>query len=190
MTIWEIILIGLAMAMDASAVTIANCTTCKTKLSLMKEWSMPITFALCQILMPIIGFYLGSLFTGYLSGTDYIVAVVFFALGLKVILDGIKEQNEKEDCPINPPEVSYTTIIIQGIATSIDALIIGVTLSMNFATPFTPSLIIGAVTFATVSVALLLGKYLGHILGKYSPYIGATILFGLSIKSLLTGILG
>lgn len=186
MTVWEIILIGLALAMDASAVTIANCTTCKTKLSLVKEWSMPTTFALCQIIMPIIGFYLGSLFTGYLAGSDYIVAVVFFALGLKVVLDGIKEQKEKSDCPVSPPEVSYTTILVQGIATSIDALIIGVTFSMNFATPLFPSLLIGAVTFATVSVALLLGKYLGHILGKYSPYIGATILFGLSIKSLVS----
>jgi putative Mn2+ efflux pump MntP len=190
MTIWDIILIGLAMAMDASAVTIANCTTCKTKLSLTKEWSMPVTFSLFQILMPIIGFYLGSLFTSYLSGTDYIVAVVFFVLGLKVILDGIKEHREKGECPINPPEVSYATIIIQGVATSIDALIIGVTLSMSFASPFLPCLIIGAVTFATVSIALLLGKYLGHILGEYSPYIGAIILFGLSIKSLLSGILG
>lgn len=190
MTVWEIILIGLALAMDASAITIANCTTCKTKLSLMKEWSMPLTFSICQILMPIIGFYLGSLFMGYLGGTDYIVAVVFFALGLKVIIDGIKEQKEKADCPVNPPEVSYATIIIQGVATSIDALIIGVTLSMSFATPFLPSLLIGVVTFATVSIALLLGKYLGHALGKYSPYIGALILFGLSIKSLVTAILG
>ena len=189
MTIGDIILIGLAMAMDASAVTIANCTTCKTKLSLAKEWSMPVIFAIFQFVMPVIGFYVGSLFTGYLGGTDYIVAVVFFILGLKVILDGIKENLEKADCPVNPPEVSYSTILLQGVATSIDALIIGVTLSMSFATPFMPSLLIGAVTFAIVSMALLLGKYLGHILGKYSPYVGATILFGLSMKSLLSAIL-
>lgn len=190
MTIWDIILIGLAMAMDASAVTIANCTTCKTKLSLTKEWSMPVIFALFQFIMPVIGFYLGSLFTTYLSGTEYIVAVVFFVLGLKVILDGIKENREKSECPVNPSEVSYATILIQGVATSIDALIIGVTLSMSFAFPFLPSLLIGAVTFAIVSIALLLGKYLGHILGKYSPYIGSAILFVLSLKSLLSGILG
>ena len=190
MTVWDIVLIGLALAMDASAVTIANCTTCKTKLSLMKEWSMPIIFSVFQFLMPVIGFYLGSLFVGYLNGTDYIVAVVFFGLGLKVILDGIKEQREKDDCPVNPPEVSYYTVVLQGVATSIDALVIGVTLSMSFITPFMPCLLIGAVTFATVSLALLLGKYLGHVLGKYSPYIGALILFGLSIKSLLTAIFG
>ena len=190
MTVWEVVLIGLAMAMDASAVTIANCTTCKTKLSLAKEWSMPVIFAVFQFVMPVIGFYLGSLFMGYLSGTDYIVAVVFFVLGLKVIIDGIKEQNEKNECPVNPPEVSYATILIQGVATSIDALIIGVTLTMSFSSPFLPCLLIGVVTFAIVSVALLLGKYLGHILGKYSPYVGSAILFGLSIKSFLTAILG
>lgn len=190
MTVWEVILIGLAMAMDASAVTIANCTTCKTKLSLTKEWSMPVIFSVFQFVMPVIGFYLGSLFVGYLSGTDYIVAVVFFALGLKVIIDGIKEQNEKEHCPVSPPEVSYSTILIQGVATSIDALVIGVTLSMSFSSPFMPSLLIGLVTFLVVSIALLLGKYLGHVLGKYSPYVGSAILFGLSVKSLITAIVG
>ena len=77
MTFWEVILIGLAMAMDASALTIANCTTYRGKLNRLKEWAMPATFAAFQILMPIIGFYIGSTFAHFLTGTDYLVAGIF-----------------------------------------------------------------------------------------------------------------
>ena len=64
MSVWEIIIIGVALAMDAFALTIANCTTYEKSLTPVKEWSMPTAFALFQFLMPVIGYFVGGIFAG------------------------------------------------------------------------------------------------------------------------------
>lgn len=192
MSVWEIVLIGIAMSMDASVVTIANCTTYKQSLSKLKEWAMPVAFALFQFVMPVLGFYVGSLFSDYIRGTDYIVSAVFFVLAVKVVVDVlIEKKNEKK--PTEQPVVktgnfSFGMLAVQGVATSVDALLIGVTLSISFSAPFLPALIIGGVTFLIVSASLLLGKYLGQLLGKYAQWFGALILFALAIKTLISAI--
>lgn len=192
MSVWEIVLIGVALSMDASAVTIANCTTYKQSLSKPKEWSMPVAFALFQFIMPVLGFYVGSLFSDYLRGTDYIVSAVFFVLAVKVVVDVLIEK-KNENKPNKKPDVktgnfSFGLLAVQSVATSIDALFIGITLSMSFSAPFLPALIIGGVTFLIVSASLLLGKYLGQLLGKYAQWFGALILFALAVKTLVSAI--
>ena len=68
MNILDVFLLGLALAMDAFALTVANCTTYKDTLNRKKEWAMPVCFALFQGVMPIIGYFVGSLFYGYIEG--------------------------------------------------------------------------------------------------------------------------
>lgn len=189
MKMLDVVLIGVALAMDAFALTIANCAAYQGKLSPLKEWSMPLMFAFFQIIMPIIGFYIGSVIAGYISSVaGYVTAAVFFALTLKVVIDNLKKKNPADETP--PQDFSFGILIVQAVATSIDALVIGVTFAATLSSPFVPSLVIGGVTFAIVAIALLFGKYLGKFFGNYAEWFGAAILFALAVKTLVFAILG
>ncbi len=201
MSIWEIILIGVSLAMDAFALTIANCATYKNSLTKSKEWSMPVCFAIFQFLMPVIGYLLGKLFATLLvaligNGFEnligaiggYLAFAVFLILAIKIVVDNLKEC-DGEVCPVNAP-FKPSILIIQAVATSIDALIIGIVYSLNpefLAIPH--SLIIGGVTFVIVVGALYIGKSLGKALGKYATWAGAVILFVLAVKNLIFAII-
>ena len=187
MSVLEVIAIGIALSMDACAITIANCTVYKKTLSLKKQWAMPIAFAVFQGIMPLIGFSIGRIFAKYLqSFGGYVTAAVFYVLAIKIVVDLVKEMRcEGPSCPVGQ-NLSYSTIVVQAVATSVDALIIGVSLSLslNFSIFGAVGLIV-ATTFALVSLALLLGRYLGDILGKYAEWTGAVVLFALATKELI-----
>lgn len=197
MTVTEIILIGVALAMDAFALTIANCATYKDGLNAKKEWAMPVAFAVFQFMMPVIGYYVGSAFSGYLEKlSKYLTALIFFVLAAKIVFDNLKELRETEESfdkheTEKPQSFTFAILITQAVATSIDALMIGVTFAVNLTfSIFFASLIIGAVTFAIVAAALFIGRTLGKVLGKYAQWLGALILMVLAIKNLIEGIIG
>lgn len=197
MNIFEIIIIGITLAIDACAVTIANCSTYKKTLSAKQEWAMPICFSIFQFLMPVIGYFLGSVFADKLGSiSKFISAGIFLVLSLKIFIEKIKEiiefnkEKEVEICSksTTTPEKPFNipTLIMQGIATSIDALAIGVVLAieLNFSI-FIAGGIIGITTFLFVSASLLLGKVLSKAFNEYAEWVGATILFLLFVKSLI-----
>ena len=189
MQVYEIVLIGLVLAIDACAVTIANCSTHKNCLTKAQEWSMPITFAVFQGVMPLIGYFIGSLFSSVLASvTKYLTATIFFILALKIIVDIIKENKEEvitKDACKRKTAFTLSLVIIQAVATSIDALAIGVTfINLTFSVFIAVSIIAG-VTFVLVTAALFFGKTIGKIFGKYAEWVGAGILLLLSIKALL-----
>lgn len=193
MSVWEVVLIGVALSMDAFAITIANCATYKDSLNRKKEWAMPVAFAIFQILMPIIGYYIGSLFAEYISSAaKYVTAAIFFVLTAKIVIDNIKEARKKDE----PEEkvagnFNFGIIALQAVATSIDALAVGVTFAVELEfSVFVAAGIIGAVTFTLVTAALFIGKFLGVLFGKYAQWTGAVILFFLAVKNLIEGIIG
>ena len=189
MQIYEIVLIGLVLAIDACAVTIANCSTHKNCLTKAQEWSMPITFAIFQGVMPLIGYLVGSLFSSVLASiTKYLTATIFFILAVKIIADIIKENKEqiitKDSCK-RKSAFTLSLVILQAVATSIDALAIGVTfIDLTFSVFIAVSIIAG-VTFLLVTFALFFGKTLGKIFGKYAEWVGAGILLLLAVKAFL-----
>ena len=191
MGIFEIILIGIALSMDACALTIANCTTYKNNLCKKHEWSMPIAFAIFQGLMPLLGYFIGSAFANLLEPiTGYLTAGIFLVLGAKIVIDIIKEGKEcsiqnKNECDCKKSKFTYSLLIFQAFATSIDALAIGVTFVDLTFSVFLAALVISAVTFILVSAALIFGKKLGELFGKYAEWVGAIILIILAIKSLV-----
>ena len=190
----NIVFIGIALAIDACALTIANCATYKDVLNRKKEWAMPITFALFQGVMPLIGFLLGWLIKDYITGVlDFISAGIFFILSLKIVIDIIKEKKESkqiEEVDKTKKVAKFTVplLLLQGLATSIDALVVGVTL-VNGVPIYISVIIISAITFALVALALLFGKFLGKIFNKYAEWVGAGILLALAIKSLIEGLI-
>lgn len=222
MSLLEVLLIGVALAMDAFALTVANCATYKKSLNKLKEWSMPTAFAAFQFLMPVIGFYIGSIFSSYLATiSKYLTAGIFFLLAIKIVIDNVKEikeinateaaeesgftevrgvRNDTEsgagatkksanESEKNGGVFTFWVLILQAVATSIDALAVGVTFSVELSfSVFAAAAIIGGVTFIIVATALFIGKYLGKLLGKYATWLGAAILFILAIKNLADAI--
>ena len=196
MNVWEITVIGVALALDAFALTIANCTTYEKTLSRKKEWAMPAAFALFQFLMPLAGFLLGELVSDFLqSFAKFLSAGIFFILAVKIVFDVTEEKRKTENAPaIAPTEkaqnFTFGVLIVQAVATSIDAFAVGITFAAA-TLPFSVAIaagIIGVITFAIVAFALIIGRSLGKLLGKYAVWAGAAILFALSVKNLIEGI--
>ena len=196
MQILDVILIAVALSIDACALTIANCSTYKNTLSKKTEWSMPIAFALFQGVMPLIGFFIGYVFKGYIGTvTKYISAGIFFVLAIKIVVDVIKEMRDercivevKTECPCK--KLTLSVIAVQAVATSIDALAVGVTfIDLKFSV-FLAVTVIALITFSLVSISLVFGKYLGKLFGKYAEWVGAGILLILAVKSLIEAIIG
>ena len=193
MELYEIILIGIALSMDACALTIANCSTYKNSLTRQKEWAMPIAFAIFQGAMPLIGFFIGSLFSGVIGAiADFLTAIIFFALAAKIIFDLVKDMKTEATSTnksTKTAKFSFTILIIQALATSIDALAVGVTLVNLTFSVFIAVGIIAVITFILVSLALAFGKSLGKWFGCYAEWFGAGILILLAIKSLIESII-
>ncbi len=196
MKIYEILLIGVALAIDACALTIANCTTYKNDLDRKKEWLMPIFFGVFQAVMPLIGYLFGSLFSSVINPVSkFITCGIFLLLAIKIFIDILKER--REECRLQEVKSSdckklkftLSILIVQALATSIDALMVGITLVNLSFSVFIAISIIGAVTFVLVLFALYFGKRLGKLFGNYAEWVGAVILFGLSIKSLIEGLI-
>ena len=185
MRLYEIILIGIALAMDAFALTVTNCITYRETLSRTKKFLMPVIFGAFQFLMPVSGYFIGSAATGFLSEfAGFLTSGIFFVLALKFLIDAIAEKKspEKE----KKPSLSLATILIQGVATSIDALFVGVTFAVKLSfSVFLASGIIGAVTFLVVAAALIIGKGLTKALKDVSSFFGVAILLTLAIINLV-----
>ena len=183
MNFLDIFLIGIALAMDAFAVTIANCTVYQGKLNKKHAVSMPITFALFQFIMPVIGCFVGDRALSFLAPySKWITAAIFFILALKIVFDKLLKKNEDK----KTSSFNFVVLLVQGIATSIDALILGVTFALSLTINiFLCSAIIGAVTFIIVFIALFIGKFLGEKLKNYAGWIGAVILLFLAVKSII-----
>ncbi len=194
MDLFYIITTGVGLAMDACVLTISNCTVYKNSLSRKKEWSMPIAFAIFQGLMPLIGYLIGSLFASYIeSVSGYLTAGVFYILFAKIVFDIIKDAKEDKSGKIESPknaEFTFGMLIAQAVATSIDALLIGMVMSLGIEISIVLAvLIIAAITFVFVSLAMIFGKVFGKFFGKYAPYFGGAIMFILATKTLIDAII-
>lgn len=195
MNYYDISLIAVALAMDASTIAISNCTAYKDSLTRKKEFAMPILFAFFQALMPLIGFFVGNIFSSFLEQiAGYLSSAIFLLLSGKIVYDIIKEKNES-GCTIKEQEkqkhaiLTFSVLILQGVATSIDALIVGITLvNLNFNILIAIS-IICFITFIMVWLAVIFGKKIGNVFGNYAEWVGAILLFILAIKSFLQTIL-
>lgn len=176
MNILEIILIGISLSMDAFTISI-----CKGLKNNNQKDGLTITFffALFQFIMPIIGFYLGNIFTErIINYHNYFSAILLIIIGILMIKeDKINELNEK---------LNYQELFFLSIATSIDALVIGISFSFNNSRILISSLIIGFITFIICNI----GYYLGHLFHKkihqYSGIIGGITLILIGIKILFT----
>ena len=187
MSILEIILIGVGLAMDAVAVSIANGMVYRniTKAGYI---SMPVMFGIFQMMMPVAGYYAGEVFGQTLkTHSGLVVLIILGVIGAKMVIEGLKKLKDSgaDGQQSAGKKFSFTVVLLQAVATSIDAFAVGVGLSAAEADMWLTVSLIGIVTAIMVTGALFVGKKLGRILGKYSEIAGGLILILIGIKSFL-----
>lgn len=181
MSIVEIILIGIGLSMDAFAVSITNGMT-KKNLGIGWGFASAFCFGAFQGLMPAIGYALGSSFTKYIQAFDHYIALFLLGfIGAKMLADGIVNKDEEDGgCRLTP-----VGLLMQGIATSIDALAVGVSFAAVMSGAgemLTAVLVIAVVTFSFSAVGAAIGKKSGDFLGSKAQIVGGLILIGIGVK--------
>jgi putative Mn2+ efflux pump MntP len=184
MKIWEIILIGIGLSMDASAVALCNGLLDK-KMKIQKALLIAFMFGIFQGIMPLLGYFLGTLFTGFITNfAFYLASGVLIFLGGKMIWEQWKKKDEV--CVLQ----TFTTLLVQAVATSIDAFLVGLTFAALSVEVFSASLIIALITFCLSMIFVYLGKKFGEILKNKAILFGGLILVGIGLKILIDGLMG
>ena len=206
--VFNSILLGVGLAMDAFSVSLANGFA---EPDMKKKRMLYISgiYALFQFLMPAIGWFLVhealSLFQGFQKFIPWIALILLAYIGGKLLLEGIKARKCKngldcDNCPnkdcdikedVNTGEITTKMLLIQGVATSIDALSVGFTISeYNWGQMFLSTIIIGAVTYVICMIGLKLGVKFGTKLAGRAKIVGGLILIGIGLEIFIKGMLG
>ena len=190
MGFWALLLLAFGVSMDAFAVSICKGLSMQ-KASLKAGAVCGMWFGGFQALMPLIGYYLGTMFAGVIHSFDHWVA---FALLVIIGINMLKEAFGKEcDCEEHNGDISPKTMFVMAVATSIDALAVGVSLAMAGDVQIgTAVLLIGAITFIMSALGVKIGSVFGSRFEKKAQITGGVILILLGLKILLEhmGILG
>lgn len=175
----EILLIGIGLAMDAFAISIGKGLSMK-KMNWKKAIIVGVYFGIFQGLMPIIGYYLGYSFENLVSQIDHWIAFFLLgAIGSNMIREAFK--NDEED---RNDSVAFRVMIVLAIATSIDALTIGITFAFLNVDIFTSALIIGITTLLISIFGVQIGNKFGKKYENKSEVIGGLILIVMGLKIL------
>ena len=184
------IVLGIGLAMDAFSVSLANGMNepCMKK---KKMLFIAVVFGVFQGLMPLIGWFcvhtIATLFTSFTKLIPWIALVLLSFLGIKMLVEAFKDCEEEECCK----KQGLMVILVQGVATSIDALSVGFTnAGYGVFNAIVSSLIIMVITFVICYLGVLLGKKFGTKFSKKAAILGGIILILIGIEIFLTGILG
>lgn len=186
MSIIELFLIAVGLSMDAFAVSIGNGLSMK-KNQPKAALAIALSFGLFQALMPTLGYFLGTAFEQIIREFDHYIALVFLGfIGGKMIYDGIKELRAKkkgEETEEKGFKLSFGALMIQAVATSIDALIVGVSFAaLPNVNIWAAVSLIGITTFAISLIGVFFGKKFGQLLGSKAEIFGGIVLVGIGLK--------
>ena len=181
MTFVELLIIAIGVSMDAFAVSISKGLS-TPNLKPKNALTAALWFGGFQALMPIIGYYLGVSFADLVASVDHWIAFVLLAfIGGKMI----KEACQKDDDNEHTPDFSFKTMFLLAIATSIDALAVGVSFAFLRVDIWTSILLIGLMTGAFSALGVFLGHMFGSRFKSKAEFLGGLILVAIGIKILL-----
>ena len=184
MGIIELLVLAVGVSMDAMAVSVCKGLAMK-KATFKNAMTCGIWFGGFQALMPLIGFYLGTIFADAIRKFDHWVA--FILLGI-IGINMLKEALEKGDsCSVQDADLSFKTMLLMAIATSIDALAVGISLAMMLegGQIFLAVLLIGIMTCSLSALGVKIGNVFGCKFEKKAQIAGGVILLLLGTKILL-----
>ena len=177
MGIIELLLISVGLAMDAFAVSVGKGMTLK-QVRPSHALNAGVWFGAFQALMPIIGYFVGRSFVDYVENFDHWIAFGLLVLiGANMIRETVWGDDEEVD-----GNFGFRTMLIMAIATSIDALAVGVSMAFLDVNIWVSALVIGVVTFAISAAGVYLGAAFGSRLGSKAGIIGGVILIAIGFK--------
>ncbi len=186
----EILLIAGSLSMDAFAVSVSS-AACSKGLTRFHMLRAAFAFGLFQFLMPLVGAGVGLAFSSFIASFDHWVAFALLALvGGKMLVEVIKEWKESPnacECPVDGEKKdikSKRILLALSVATSIDALAIGMSFAVIGRPILSSSLIIGAVTFIICAGGFFFGRKVGCLLGRYAQLAGGLVLIGIGARIL------
>ncbi len=199
--ILSVFLSGVSLSMDAFAVSVCDGMVYRN-VTKRKAVLIPLTFGIFQAVMPIIGFYISMAFRQievFDSIDHWIAFALLLIIGGKMIFDGAKDLRKKEDQELKPKNFSMASVLVQGVATSIDALFVGFGLSVMLEGvvqniqlwAWISVAIIGVTTFVISLIGVLIGVNVGKLFKKrasVATIVGGVVLILLGVKILLNGL--
>lgn len=180
MGFWDVFLIGVGLSMDAFAVSICKGLSVRKvqprHALLAGGW-----FGLFQFLMPVLGYVLGVRFQDLIASVDHWIAFFLLAvIGGNMIREAVSGEEEKED-----DDFGVRTMVLMAIATSIDALAVGITFAFLNVSILPAAGIIGVTTFVISAAGIYIGAFFGSRFQKWAELAGGIILILIGLKILL-----
>ncbi len=183
MSLFALFVLAVGLCMDSFAVSLTSGVLLKP-FTLPRILKIAAFMAIFQGGMPLIGWFLGIGFKSYIEDYDHWVAFgVLLFLGVKMIWEGWPRKNEEAPCCIDPADTR--TLVGLSLATSIDALAVGISFAFLNMLMIVPTIVIAAVTFAFSIAGIYIGRQFGRHIHNYAEVLGGIILIGLGVKILL-----
>lgn len=180
MGIFELVIVGFGLAMDAFAVAVGKGLSAR-RIVPREVVITGLWFGGFQALMPIIGYMLGSTFHSAVSSIDHWIAFALLLLiGLNMIREAIWGDDGQSDA-----DFGVRSMLLMAIATSIDALAVGISIAFLATDIWVAALIIGVVTFLLSAAGVLLGHVLGARIGGKASLAGGIVLIAIGVKILI-----
>lgn len=186
MGIGELFLLAVGLSMDAFAVSVCKGLAMK-RATLKAEATCGLWFGGFQALMPTIGFFLGALFADAIEAFDHWVAFALLAIiGINMLKEALEKKDESGDNPEKDADLSVKTMFLMAVATSIDALAVGISLAMvGGVNIWLAAAFIGICTCLLSALGVKIGNVFGSRYEKKAELAGGVILILLGVKILL-----
>ncbi len=181
MGIIELVLLAVGLAMDAFAVAMCKGIACRRHVG-RSALVVGLYFGAFQALMPLIGYFLGKSAAQYIERYDHWIAfALLLFIGLKMLISSLEKDGDKQSSDTLAPRA----MLPLAIATSIDALAVGVTFSLVDVVLWLAIGLIGVITFALSAVGVWLGSVVGARFKRLAEGVGGTVLILIGVKILL-----
>ena len=190
MSLFEIVLLGIALSADAFSVTVSN-TFVYAHESRRRLMLMPVFFGAFQALMPLLGYFLGGVAAAFIEKYAGIVTLVILGvIGGNMVREGVSALRAAKSGETEAIEevragqhLTVGIVAFQAVATAIDAFAVGVSLRAQAVNLIFSVSVIGLTTFACCVVAILLGRRLGRLLGDRAEVVGGCVLIAIGLRA-------
>ncbi len=184
MTFWELLLIAVGLSMDAFAVSVCK-GLAMDRATAGRCTAVGMWFGGFQMLMPLLGYFLGSAFAEHIRRYDHWIAFLLLALiGANMIREALSGDEDGHGASLAPGEM-----LLLAVATSIDALAVGVTFALLSVRIWSAAAFIGLVTFCLSFLGVRLGRLAGEKLRAHAQIAGGVILIGIGLRILVSHLL-
>ena len=181
----ELFLLGVGLSMDAFAVAVCKGLGMR-KLNKKQALIIGLYFGGFQALMPFVGWLLGSQFQKYITSIDHWIAFILLGfIGGKMMIEALHEWNEEETVDVIDAPIDHKNMLVLAVATSIDALAVGITFAFLNTPIFEAITIIGITTLVISIAGVVVGNFFGSKYKSKAEFVGGLILVLLGLKILL-----